>query len=102
MDTFSSNFFNYVYSLGDNGPSTGVYPKPHILILGKTGAGKSSIGNVLIGDPWDCEDCSFPVGHDYESKTNATTAFVGPWLGNPDVRYLKLYFKVIENVILQP
>ncbi len=36
-------------------------PAPHIVILGATGVGKSSLASVLIGESPLCKNCTFPV-----------------------------------------
>ena len=41
-------------------PSTDL-PLPHIVIVGATGAGKSSLASVLIGESPLCKNCTFPV-----------------------------------------
>ena len=45
--------------------------KRKIVLIGETGSGKSSLCNVLAGR--DVDDDLFPVGHDFSSKTSATT-----------------------------
>ena len=37
-----------------------VLPEPHLTIIGSTGTGKSTLGNVLLGFDPDCLDCPFP------------------------------------------
>ena len=34
-------------------------PTPRIVILGQTGVGKSTLANVLLGQPFDCKNCTF-------------------------------------------
>jgi len=58
-------------------------PKPHMIIVGPTGAGKSSLANALIGEDPTCEDCLFPVCHDMDSCTKNTNYCSNhTWLGD--------------------
>ena len=55
--------------------------EPHLVIIGATGAGKSSLANVLLGSPPDCEDCMFPVCSGGDSCTKETSYAEGRWVG---------------------
>jgi len=58
-------------------------PKPHMIIVGPTGAGKSSLANALVGEDPTSNNTLFPVCHDMDSCTkNTNYCYNHTWLGD--------------------
>ena len=75
------------------------YPSPHVVIVGPTGAGKSSLANALLGcDPQE-NGCMFGVCGGMDSCTKNTTIGTGSWLGGSDTFTVQLNFLIDLNIL---
>ena len=57
------------------------FPDPRVVIVGATGAGKSSLADALLGCDPRAGGCMFNVCGGTNSCTNQTSIGAGPWLG---------------------
>ena len=77
------------------------YPDPRIVIVGATGAGKSSLADALLGCDPRAGGCMFSVCGGTDSCTNETSIGTGPWLG-PGKSYTVEYSDNISFGFLLP
>ena len=61
--------------------TTSPFAYPRLLILGPTGVGKSSLGNVLTGCEPNDQNCFFPVCPGLTSCTKETKIAEGTYVG---------------------
>ena len=55
--------------------------EPKIVIVGQTGAGKSTLADVLLGQDPNCNNCTFTICAGHDSCTKETKYAQGLWLG---------------------
>ena len=76
-----------------SGQTHEVFPKPKLVIMGQTGAGKSTLANVLLGEDVNCKNCTFPICNGYDSCTKETSYAKGKWLGE-----VLSFFCFLDNI----
>ena len=81
METMTQITLLILCSIAAVKASSNDLPTPRIVILGQTGVGKSTLANVLLGQPFDCKNCTFPVCDNMDSCTKNTKYATGSWLG---------------------
>jgi len=81
---FSITLFSQCFMAYSEADTNLALPFPHMVIVGGTGVGKSSLAMALIGGDVECENCTFPICWETDSCTKQTSYAVAPWLGNPD------------------
>ena len=59
---------------------TNTLPFPHLVILGGTGVGKSTLADVLLGEDPNCKNCTFPICGGGDSCTKDTKFAAGKTL----------------------
>ena len=67
--------------------------------MGQTGAGKSTLANVLLGEDVNCKNCTFPICNGYDSCTKETSYAKGKWLGQVLKFLVYQYLFNINNVL---
>ena len=67
--------------------------------MGQTGAGKSTLANVLLGEDVNCKNCTFPICNGYDSCTKETSYAKGKWLGQVLNFLVYQYLFNINNVL---